>query len=159
MNVVPPMLLFLFSIIFFILAGRWTQEEHNLFLQGLNTHQKQWKLIADMVKTRTVVQIRTHAQKYFQKLNKTNGSNAWNKYERTADINTTFPVCFLYIIVVILLYLRITVIFLLFMLSQQEHENQRTYTYPKADSRANSFCSSGDSIDNNSDISMMMINI
>ena len=147
MNVVPPMLLFLFSIIFFILAGRWTQEEHNLFLQGLNTHQKQWKLIADMVKTRTVVQIRTHAQKYFQKLNKTNGSNAWNKYERTADINTTFPVCFLYIIVVILLYLRITVIFLLFMLSQQEHENQRTYTYPKADSRANSFCSSGDSID------------
>lgn len=53
-------------------AGRWTQEEHKLFLQGLEKHQKQWKLIADLVKTRTVVQIRTHAQKYFQKLQKKN---------------------------------------------------------------------------------------
>lgn len=52
------------------LAGRWTSEEHNLFLQGLKLYNKQWKLIADLVKTRTVVQIRTHAQKYFQKLEK-----------------------------------------------------------------------------------------
>ena len=55
------------------LAGRWTQDEHKLFLEGLEKYQKQWKLIADLVKTRTVVQIRTHAQKYFQKLNKKNG--------------------------------------------------------------------------------------
>jgi hypothetical protein len=33
-------------------------------------YNKQWKLIAELVKTRTVVQIRTHAQKYFQKLEK-----------------------------------------------------------------------------------------
>jgi SHAQKYF class myb-like DNA-binding protein len=51
-------------------AGRWTNEEHRLFLHGLQLHNKQWKLIADLVKTRTVVQIRTHAQKYFQKLEK-----------------------------------------------------------------------------------------
>lgn len=31
-------------------------------------YNKQWKLIADLIRTRTVVQIRTHAQKYFQKL-------------------------------------------------------------------------------------------
>jgi hypothetical protein len=37
-------------------------------MQGLRIHSKQWKLIAEMIKTRTVVQIRTHAQKYFQKL-------------------------------------------------------------------------------------------
>lgn len=33
-------------------------------------YNKQWKQIAELVKTRTVVQIRTHAQKYFQKLDK-----------------------------------------------------------------------------------------
>lgn len=48
--------------------GRWTNEEHQLFLEGLKIHKKQWKLIAELIKTRTVVQIRTHAQKYFQKL-------------------------------------------------------------------------------------------
>jgi SHAQKYF class myb-like DNA-binding protein len=70
-------------------AGRWTQEEHNMFLQGLQTHQKQWKLIADMVKTRTVVQIRTHAQKYFQKLHKTTG---WNKFDKMDDPNSPISV-------------------------------------------------------------------
>jgi len=53
-------------------TGRWTAEEHQLFLEGLRQHKKQWKLIADLIKTRTVVQIRTHAQKYFQKLLKSN---------------------------------------------------------------------------------------
>ena len=32
---------------------------------------KGWKKIAGLIKTRTVVQIRTHAQKYFLKLSKT----------------------------------------------------------------------------------------
>ena len=53
-------------------SGRWTQEEHELFLHGLKLYNRQWKQIADIIKTRTVVQIRTHAQKYFQKLNKCN---------------------------------------------------------------------------------------
>mmetsp|Transcript_17150 Transcript_17150/g.44578 ORF Transcript_17150/g.44578 Transcript_17150/m.44578 type:complete len:406 (-) Transcript_17150:810-2027(-) len=51
-------------------TGRWTMEEHNMFLDGLKVHGKGWKQIAQMIKTRTVVQIRTHAQKYFQKLSK-----------------------------------------------------------------------------------------
>jgi len=50
--------------------GRWTQEEHELFLEGLKIHGKAWKKISEMVKTRTIIQIRTHAQKYFQKLEK-----------------------------------------------------------------------------------------
>ena len=41
-----------------------------MFLEGLKIHGKGWKQIAQMIKTRTVVQIRTHAQKYFQKLSK-----------------------------------------------------------------------------------------
>ena len=49
-------------------TGRWTAEEHNLFLQGLELHGKGWKKIAGLIKSRTFVQIRTHAQKYFQKV-------------------------------------------------------------------------------------------
>ena len=56
--------------------GRWTAEEHRLFLQGLEQHGKGWKKIATLVKTRTMVQIRTHAQKYFQKLAKAGESGA-----------------------------------------------------------------------------------
>lgn len=49
-----------------------------MFVKGLEAHSKQWKLIAELIKTRTVVQVRTHAQKYFQKLlkqAKNDGSN------------------------------------------------------------------------------------
>lgn len=48
--------------------GRWTELEHSVFLEGLENHGKQWKTIAGMIGTRTVVQVRTHAQKYFQKM-------------------------------------------------------------------------------------------
>lgn len=60
-------------------VGRWTEEEHEVFLQGLHLHGKQWKMIATMIGTRTVVQVRTHAQKYFQKMERKNrdtGANA-----------------------------------------------------------------------------------
>jgi SHAQKYF class myb-like DNA-binding protein len=50
--------------------GRWTTEEHLLFLKGLELYGKSWKKISEIVRTRTVVQIRTHAQKYLIKLDK-----------------------------------------------------------------------------------------
>lgn len=51
-------------------TGRWTKKEHELFLEALKKYGKEWKKVAAMVKTRTVVQTRTHAQKYFQKVQK-----------------------------------------------------------------------------------------
>lgn len=51
-------------------TGRWTKEEHGIFLLGLEKHGKEWKEISHMIPTRSVVQIRTHAQKYFQKVAK-----------------------------------------------------------------------------------------
>jgi len=53
-------------------AGRWTNAEHALFLEGLRTFGKAWKKIALLIKTRTVIQVRTHAQKYFLKVAKSN---------------------------------------------------------------------------------------
>lgn len=41
-----------------------------MFIKGLEMYGKGWKKIAGLIKTRTVVQIRTHAQKYFLKLTK-----------------------------------------------------------------------------------------
>jgi len=61
-------------------TGRWTREEHGTFLKGLELHGKGWKKISALIKTRTVVQIRTHAQKYFLKLQKAhqNGGSSEN---------------------------------------------------------------------------------
>jgi SHAQKYF class myb-like DNA-binding protein len=49
-------------------TGRWTKQEHAAFLQGIEKYGKEWKKVAGMVRTRTVMQTRTHAQKYYEKL-------------------------------------------------------------------------------------------
>jgi len=63
-------------------VGRWTRDEHLTFIKGLELYGKGWKKIATLIKTRTVVQIRTHAQKYFLKLSKarqsSDGSNGFD---------------------------------------------------------------------------------
>lgn len=48
--------------------GRWTDEEHNIFVDSFEKYGKNWKKIATIVKTRTILQIRTHAQKYVLKI-------------------------------------------------------------------------------------------
>lgn len=49
-------------------AGRWTNEEHRAFLDGLKEFGREWKKVATRIPTRTSAQIRSHAQKYFAKL-------------------------------------------------------------------------------------------
>jgi len=49
-------------------TGRWTAEEHKLFLEGIMLYGKDWKKMLPLIKTRTLVQIRTHAQKVFKKI-------------------------------------------------------------------------------------------
>ncbi len=56
-------------------TGRWTREEHELFLEALKKYGKEWKKIAGAVQTRTIVQTRTHAQKFFQKVTKGQSGN------------------------------------------------------------------------------------
>ena len=53
-------------------TGRWSHGEHEKFIQGMMKFGKNnWTAIANVVKTRTVVQVRTHAQKFYKRLKKT----------------------------------------------------------------------------------------
>jgi SHAQKYF class myb-like DNA-binding protein len=49
-------------------AGRWTDAEHELFLFGLTVYGREWKKVARHIPTRSSTQVRSHAQKYFTKL-------------------------------------------------------------------------------------------
>ena len=50
-----------------ILFRRWTSNEHRVFLEGIMLYGKDWKKVQSLLKTRSIVQIRTHAQKVFKK--------------------------------------------------------------------------------------------
>jgi SHAQKYF class myb-like DNA-binding protein len=49
-------------------AGRWTKEEHQRFIDGIKKFGKNWKQVEEYVATRNGAQIRSHAQKFFNRL-------------------------------------------------------------------------------------------
>lgn len=51
-------------------TGRWTREEHYRFLEALKLYGKEWKRVQQHVETRSSTQARSHAQKFFVKLEK-----------------------------------------------------------------------------------------
>ena len=72
--------------------GRWTTEEHRLFIEGLAKHGKDWKKIEDLLKTRDGAQIRSHAQKFFLRMTKEykrmmKTGKYDNRIERLAEIS------------------------------------------------------------------------
>ena len=50
--------------------GRWTKEEHKKFLKGIIEYGNNWKMIEQLIRTRSSSQARSHAQKYFVKVKK-----------------------------------------------------------------------------------------
>ncbi|KAK9039852.1 hypothetical protein V6N11_015038 [Hibiscus sabdariffa] len=52
----------------------WTEPEHDKFLEAIQLFDRDWKKIEAYVGSKTVIQIRSHAQKYFLKVQK-NGTS------------------------------------------------------------------------------------
>ncbi|KAL7680522.1 putative SANT/Myb domain, Homeobox-like domain superfamily protein [Plasmopara halstedii] len=58
------------TINYSIRGGRWSADEHERFLEGFRIHGHKWKRVQQVVCTRSVTQVRTHAQKYLLKVAK-----------------------------------------------------------------------------------------
>ena len=48
--------------------GRWSIEEHEKFLEGIVLYGINWKKVKTLIGTRTSIQVRSHAQKFFYKM-------------------------------------------------------------------------------------------
>lgn len=48
----------------------WTEQEHDKFLEALQLFDRDWKKIEAFIGSKSVIQIRSHAQKYFLKVQK-----------------------------------------------------------------------------------------
>ena len=51
-------------------SGRWTNEEHQKFIEGILKHGNEWKRVQSVIKTRSSTQARSHAQKFFLRMKK-----------------------------------------------------------------------------------------
>ena len=64
-------------------VGRWTEEEHEVFLKCISLYGNSWRLIAKHIKTRSTKQIRSHCQKYFEEQVKKMKKDIKRKKEKT----------------------------------------------------------------------------
>jgi len=55
---------------------KWSDEEHALFVESLKKYGRAWRKIEAHIGTKTAVQIRSHAQKFFSKLQKEQSARA-----------------------------------------------------------------------------------
>jgi SHAQKYF class myb-like DNA-binding protein len=51
-------------------SGRWTNEEHQKFIEGILNYGNEWKRVQSIIRTRSSTQARSHAQKFFLRMKK-----------------------------------------------------------------------------------------
>ena len=51
-------------------SGRWSEEEHQRFIDGILEYGNEWKNVQKIIKTRSSTQARSHAQKFFLRIKK-----------------------------------------------------------------------------------------
>jgi SHAQKYF class myb-like DNA-binding protein len=49
-----------------ITREKWSEQEHNLFVEGFERYKRDWKKVSEHVKTKNIVQTKLHAQLYFK---------------------------------------------------------------------------------------------
>ena len=50
---------------------KWSDEEHDKFVEAIRIFGRDWKKVEEFITTKTRKQIRSHAQKHFEKMKKT----------------------------------------------------------------------------------------
>ncbi|KAM7271835.1 hypothetical protein ACFE04_031049 [Oxalis oulophora] len=55
---------------------KWTDQEHRRFLEALKLYGRGWRQIEEHIGTKTAVQIRSHAQKFFSKVVRESSNSA-----------------------------------------------------------------------------------
>lgn len=73
-----------------IRGGRWTADEHERFLAGFRIHGHKWKRVQQVVRTRSVTQVRTHAQKYLLKVAKLKAEKKQGKAVDVSSLNDRY---------------------------------------------------------------------
>ncbi|TMW68741.1 hypothetical protein Poli38472_006209 [Pythium oligandrum] len=75
-----------------IRGGRWSADEHERFLAGFRIHGHKWKRVQQVVRTRSVTQVRTHAQKYLLKLAKMKAEKKGGDEDHAGSVNNSSDV-------------------------------------------------------------------
>ncbi|KAG0625402.1 hypothetical protein M758_2G052100 [Ceratodon purpureus] len=67
---------------------RWTEEDHQKFVEALKLYGRAWRPVKEHIGTKTAVQIRSHAQKFFSKIERsaTAGRGAETGVAQVIDI-------------------------------------------------------------------------
>ena len=70
-------------------SGKWTEEEHEKFIEGILLYGNEWKKVQNIIKTRSSAQARSHAQKFFLKIKKSleNVDKSLNSNEKNQKID------------------------------------------------------------------------
>eukprot|EP01018_Ginkgo_biloba_P014343 Gb_06934 [translate_table: standard] len=70
---------------------RWTEDEHQKFLEALKLYGRAWRHIEEHIGTKSAVQIRSHAQKFFTKLEKEASTGILSRSDQDLEIPPPRP--------------------------------------------------------------------